>query len=413
MKDYRLITLSNGIRVVHKYVPSAEIVHAGVFLEIGSRDETETNQGIAHFWEHMAFKGTQRRKAFHIINSLDSVGGELNAYTEKEKVVFYASVRQRYTERAVDVLSDIAFHSTFPEREIEKERGVILEEMSMYRDDPDDSIRDEFDTVVFGKHPLGMNILGRQETVGKFQKKDFVAFIRKHLNTGQVVFSCVGNITDEKMDALARTYLEPVPRRKPATQRKKFERYKPTDQVVTQAITQARCAIGRDAYPIKHKHRIPFHLLVNLLAGPGMNSRLNLVLREKYGLVYAVDASFSSYVDTGLFAIFFGTEPQQLNKCINLVRKELARLCDTPLGGRQLAGLKEQVKGHMSMSEESNLNIMLVMGRSVLDFGSVPSLQQVYNRIDAVEAPLLQDIAQQMFNPKKLSSLIFAPGPGV
>lgn len=409
MKDCNIFTLANGIRVVHRQVPTAEIVHCGIFLEIGSRDETIENQGIAHFWEHMAFKGTRRRRAYHVINSLDSVGGELNAYTEKEKVVFYASVREQYLERAIDILSDITFHSIFPDREIEKERGVILEEMSMYLDDPDDSMQDEFEAVVFHDHPMGMNILGRKETVSSFRKKDFTSFISSHIDTHRIVFSCMGNIGQDRVEMLVTKYLETIPAKTSRMKRKKFSNYKAKDLLLQRAVKQARCAIGRDAYPVAHKNRIAFYMLVNLLGGPGMNSRLNLTLREKHGLVYSVDALYTPYSDTGMFAIFFGTESKHLEKCVDLINKELEKICDRPLGIRQLAGIKEQLKGQLAMGEENNLSIMLMMGRTVLDFGRVPTLKEIYNKIDNVDSLQLRDIAQQVFKKNKFSYLFMEP----
>jgi predicted Zn-dependent peptidase len=395
--------------VVHQHIPGTAIVHCGIVLDVGSRDESHDNQGIAHFWEHMAFKGTRKRKTLDIISSLDSIGGELNAYTDKEKIAFYASVRNEYFELAVDVLSDITFHSIFPEKELEKERGVILEEMAMYHDSPDESLQDEFEAVVYKKHPMGMNILGREETVKSFMKKDFVTFFKNHLNTSRVVFSCVGNISLDEVQRLARKYLEGFRTHNSNGKRKKFANYKPQEEILNRVVKQAKCAIGRDAYPIKHEDRIPLYMLVNMLGGPGMNSRLNLALREKYGFVYSVDAHYIPYTDTGMFAVFFGTEPKQLDKCIKLVRKELDRFCDKPLSSRQLSSLKEQIKGQLAMAEENNLSLMLMMGRNVLDFGRVPTLEEIFDKIEEPSALKLQDIAQDIFDEKKLSFLTMVP----
>jgi len=204
MRDYEAYTLKNGIRVIHNRITSTKIVHCGIMLDIGSRDETPANQGIAHFWEHMAFKGTRKRKAFHILNRLESLGGELNAYTDKEKILFYASLRAEYFERAVDLLTDITFDSVFPASQIERERNVILEEMSMYFDDPEDSLQDEFDGVVFAGHSLGMNILGREKTIKSFRRKDFQQFIKEHMDTRKIIFSSVGNVKMEEVVRLGR-----------------------------------------------------------------------------------------------------------------------------------------------------------------------------------------------------------------
>jgi len=409
MRDCKIFTLSNGIRVVYQHISTTKIVHCGIALEVGSRDESPANQGIAHFWEHMAFKGTRKRSALDIIKSLESVGGELNAYTDKEKIVFYASVRSEYFELAVDVLADITFQSTFEEQQIERERGVILEEMTMYYDDPEDSLQDEFEAVVYKDHPMGMNILGREETVKKFRKKDFKTFIREHLNTHRIVFSCVGNISLIEVENVMKKYLEKQQAVRASAKRKKFTLYKPGEIILKRPVKQSKCAIGRDAYACRSENRIPFFLLVNMLGGPGMNSRLNLALREKYGFVYSIDAHFASYGDTGLFAVFFGTEPKQLSRCISLIKKELNRFCDRPLTRRQLGDAKEQMKGQLAMLEENNLNLMLMMGRSILDFDRVPTLEEVYDTIDHIDALTIQSMAKEMFDEDKLSYLIMEP----
>jgi predicted Zn-dependent peptidase len=409
MRDTHVFVLDNGIRVGHLPVPASEIVHCGIFLEVGSRDETTRNQGIAHFWEHMAFKGTRKRNAFRITNSLDAIGGELNAYTEKEKVVFYASVRRQFAEKAVDILTDICFHSTFPSHEIEKERGVILEEMAMYRDDPEDSIQDEFESVVFRNHPMGMNILGTEETVRSFHRKDFTSFIHQHLDTKRIAFACVGNLSHKEVQSLSAKFFERVRSRRRAVKRKGFRTYQSNEKILHREVKQARCVIGRDAYPIGHKDRIPYYMLVNYLGGPGLNSRLNYLLREKRGMVYSVDAQYIPYSDTGLFGIYFGTEPKQLNRCIQIIEKELVRMADEGIGVRHLNALKEQLKGHMALSEENNLSLLLMVGRSLLDFGRVPSLEEVYQKIDDTTAVQMQNLARVQFKPGDLSYLIMEP----
>jgi predicted Zn-dependent peptidase len=408
MKNEHIFTLPNGIRVAYQQVDSTKIVHCGLFLDVGSRDESTANQGIAHFWEHMAFKGTRKRTSLHIISSLDAVGGELNAYTDKEKIVFYASVRDQYVERAIDVLSDITFNSVFPQAQIDKERGVILEEMSMYLDTPDDSLQDEFDALMYKDHPMGMNILGRKDTVSAFMRKDFVAFVKNHIDTRRIVFSCVGNIPVETIEKLTQKYLK-VARTTRKVKRKKASVYKAREKEIVRPVKQGRCAIGREAYSIHHENRIPFFMLVNMLGGPGMNSRLNLSLREKYGFVYSVDAHYVSYTDTGMFGVYFGTEIKQLDKCIALVEKELMRFCDKPLSEKQLASAKEQIKGQLAMSEENNLNHMMMMGRSILNRGYVPSLDEIFGLIERTDAKKILSMAQEMFNLKDMSYLKMVP----
>jgi predicted Zn-dependent peptidase len=409
MRDAKVFTLSNGIRVVHQYIPTTAIVHCGIVLDIGSRDETLANQGIAHFWEHMAFKGTKKRTTLDVISSLDSIGGELNAYTDKERIVFYASVRNEYFERAVDVLSDITFSSIFPEKELEKERNVILEEMAMYQDSPDDSLQDDFENIIYGKHSMGMNILGRPETVKRFRKKDFLQFFKEHLDTSKVIFSCVGNIGLDVVEEMVSKYLGTLRPQKSMRKRKRFTGYKVKEKELKRILSQAKCALGRDAYPIKHEDRIPLYFLVNVIGGPGMNSRLNLALREKYGFVYSIDAQYTAYSDTGMFAIYFGTETRQLDKCIRLIKQELTRCVEKPLSARQMVAAKEQIKGQMAMSEENNLSLMLMMGRSVLELGRVPTLEEVFSKVQDLDPLRVMAVAEDIFDVSKLSCLKMIP----
>ncbi len=408
MENQHNFTLSNGIRVVYQRVASTKIFHCGVFLDVGSRDEHTANQGIAHFWEHMAFKGTSKRSSFHIISSLDSIGGELNAFTDKERVVFFASVRDQYAERAIDVLSDITFNSIFPVAQIEKERGVILEEMAMYLDNPDDSLQDEFEAIIYKSHPMGMNILGKPETIKSFKRKDFLSFFKDHIDTQRVVFSCVGDISVDTIEKLTRKYFD-VGKTSRKVKRKRAIPYQPREKELFRSVKQAKCAIGRDAYPMLHENRIPFFMLVNMLGGPGMNSRLNLSLREKYGFVYSIDAHYISYTDTGMFAVFFGTDPRQLEKAVKLVQQELNKFCEKPLSFRQLKAAKEQIKGQLAMSEENNLSHMMMMGRSILNRGSVPTMEEIFQEIQQIDAGKLLLIAQEMFDPKSLSYLKMLP----
>lgn len=409
MREYIVHTLKNGIRVVHNQVTTTKIVHCGIMLDIGSRDETTANQGIAHFWEHMAFKGTRKRKAFHILNRLESLGGELNAFTDKEKILFYASLRDDYFERAVELLTDITFESVFPSSQIERERNVILEEMSMYYDDPEGSLQDEFDKVIFRGHPLGMNILGTEKTVGSFRRADFKAFVKRHIDTRRIVFTCVGNITQEVVVRLAEKYMGPIPAITSRRRRKEFRGYRPKEVTLKRTIKQARCAMGRTAYPIADPRRGTLFLLTNILGGGGMNSRLNLSLREKYGFVYSIGSQYFPLTDTGLFVISFGTEPTQLPKSIRIVQAELRKLREEKLGVKQLTSAKEQIMGQVAMAEESNISFMMMMGRSLLDLGKVPSLEEIFSRIQNTSADDLRKMANEMFDPEKMSYLMMEP----
>ena len=384
-------------------------VHCGLILDIGSRDEKESQQGIAHFWEHMAFRGTKKRKAFHILNSLESVGGELNAYTSKEKICFYASVLDRYYQRAVELLADITFNATFPQKQIAKERMVILEEMAMYEDSPDDAIQDDFDQLVFKEHPLGKNILGNRTSVRRFQQDDFLKFINQNLQTNRIVFSCVGNLPFSKVLKTAEKYLGHISSNGSLPKRAQFRHYLPETKQVARTVTQAHCALGRPAFSIQHPDRLPFFALINLLGGPGMNSRLNLALREKHGLVYAIEAQYTPYQDTGLLAVYFGTDVKMVGKSLNLVERELNSLKDKPLGTLQLHRAKEQLVGQLAMAEENNMNLMLMMGKSLLDLDHIRTLEEVIKEVRSITSTKIQGLAQMMFNFKDFSTLTFLP----
>lgn len=409
--DYNLYTLPNGIRIVHKQVSNTKIVHCGFILDIGSRDEQEQQQGITHFWEHMAFKGTKKRKAFHILNRLDSVGGELNAYTTKEKVCFYASILDKHFENALELLTDITFHSTFPEKQIEKERGVILEEMAMYQDSPEDALQDDFDGQVFSNHSLGYNILGTADSVRSFSREDFVHFVHENLDNSRLIFSCVGDISLKKVARLAEKHLSELPAYKAERRRALFQKYTPSKDTVYKSLTQSHCIMGRTSYALADEKRLPFIMLSNILGGPAMTSRLNMALREKKGLVYAVDASYTPYMETGLFSISFATEPRQLCKSIRLVEKELQLLREKPLGSMQLHSAKEQLIGQLAMSEENNASLMLMMGKSILDLDRIESLESIFERIRSITATELQEIALEMFDLDQFSTLTFEPEP--
>jgi predicted Zn-dependent peptidase len=409
MLEYQIHTLPNGIRILHKQVLNTKIAHSGFTLDIGSRDENEDQLGLAHFWEHMAFKGTEKRKAFHILNRLETVGGELNAYTTKEKICFYASVLDAHFEKAFELLVDITFHSIFPTKEIEKERGVILEEMAMYLDTPEDAIVDEFDAVIFKNHSLGNNILGTTESVSRFQKQDFLDFIAHNYSTDRLVFASVSNLPFGKVVKLAEKYLANIPARIQPRKRTSFQKYEPQLVRIEKPINQAHCIIGAPAYALSDPKRIPFFMLSNLIGGPGMNSRLNLAVREKYGLVYTIDASYTAYVDTGLFNIYFGTEKKQLKRTTDLVLKELKKLRETQLTTTQLHNTKAQLMGQLAMAEESNIGYMMMMGKSILDLNRIDTLNEIFDQIKSTTAADLQDIANEVLAEEKLSFLNYVP----
>lgn len=409
MEEYQLHTFPNGIRVIHKTVTHSQIAHCGIMLDIGSRDEKPHQQGIAHFWEHMAFKGTKKRNAYHIINTLERVGGELNAYTTKEKICFHASILKEHYEKALALLTDITFNSVFPEKQVERERNVILEEMAMYQDSPEDSIQDDFDNLIFANHSLGYNILGTQETLKSFRREDLQQFILENLDTERIIFSSVGDIPFRKVVKMAEKYLKDIPFSHSNRMRISPNGYYPHQQIVNKSISQAQAALGRRAYSLKDEKRLPFFMLINLLGGPGMNSRLNLTIREKHGLAYAVDAQYTPYIDTGFVGIYFGTEKKQLNRTFSLIDKELNNLREKPLTNMQLHYMKQQLMGQLAMSEEGNLNFMQMMAKSILDVGKIDSLEEIFNQIQHVGSGQLQDLANEIFDENQFCRLTFMP----
>jgi predicted Zn-dependent peptidase len=407
--SYNIKELPNGIRIVHQEVTHTRLIHCGFVLDIGSRDETKEQEGLAHFWEHMAFKGTKKRKAFHILNRLDSVGGELNAYTTKEKICFYSTILKEHFNKAAELLCDITFNSTFPEKQIDRERQVILEEMAMYRDSPEDAIQDEFDAQVFENHALGRNILGREETVSSFTQQDFFDFLSTRLDTGRIVFSVIGNISFAKVLKQVERYLLEIPVKKRLYERSTFSDYKPTVKVFDKEISQSLCAIGKPAINLYHPDRFKLHLLNNILGGPSMNSRLNLALREKHGYVYSVESTFQAYTDTGFLGIFYGTEPKNSKKAKKLVFKEIEKLRNQKLGTMQLHMAKEQAIGQMAMAEENHAALMLILGKNLLDKDKIDDLDTIFKIIQDTTADQLQELANELLAPDDFSYLTYLP----
>ncbi len=363
MLDYELWELPNGIRVVHRQVSNTKIAHFALMLDIGSRDEGPGQQGIAHFWEHMAFKGTEKRKAFHIINRLECLGGELNAYTTKEKICFYAAILDNHLDKAVELLTDITFNSTFAEAQIHKERQVILEEMAMYADSPEDAIQDQLDSLVFQDHGLGNNILGTTESVKSFNQMDFLRFINENRDTHRMVLSSAGNYSLKKLKKIVGKNFLSLERTTCPRARKLANGYAPKHDHVKKEITQVHVGIGCRSFDIYSEQKVPFFVLNNILGGNAMNSRLNLSLREKHGMVYNIESNFQAFTDTGLFSVFYATEPSNLEKSIQLVQKEMKKLAEVELGSRQLHTAKNQIKGQLAMAEENNQNFMLMMAK--------------------------------------------------
>ncbi|MCD4768918.1 MAG: insulinase family protein [Bacteroidales bacterium] len=398
--------LDNGIRLVHKQMPNI-ISYSGLIINSGSRDELDKEHGVAHFIEHMLFKGTTKRKPFHILSRLEDRGGELNAYTTKEETTIYASFLKEDYNIAFDLISDIAFNSTFPAKEIKKEKEVINEEINSYKDSPSELIFDDFEELIFPGEPIGRNILGTQESVNRITKSAITEFIARNFNTYEMVVSSVGNISGKRIIALFEKYFSQIPANRGEQNRLKQKKYKPDYRIIKKDTWQNHCIIGNIAYDLRDRKRIAMHLLNNILGGQGLNSRLNLSLREKNGFAYNVESNYHPYYDTGIFQIYFGTESENVEKSINITRKELKKLREVQLGNIQLHRAKKQIKGIIARSFENHESYMLSMGKSLLVYNKVDSVQVINNKIDSITAGELLEIANEVFCEKELSTLIY------
>jgi predicted Zn-dependent peptidase len=404
--DILLHTLPNGIRMVH-YPINGMVAHCGIIINAGSRDETEDEQGIAHFIEHMLFKGTKRRRSYHILSRLEDVGGELNAYTTKEETAVHASFLKDDYERAVELIADITFNSVFPEKEIRKEQDVVIEEINSYLDSPAELIFDEFEEQIFSGSPIGRSILGKPETVKLFSRNTIERFIERNYKSDQIVFCSVGNISKEKIIRLFndnfRQYSTSGKRkRKPAV-----PDYRSTSVTKKKDTYQNHCIIGNKSYSITDTNRHGMFLLNNILGGQGLNSRLNLSLRERNGLAYNVESVYNPYVDTGSFLIYFGTDGQYLEKSISIVQEEMKKLRTNRLGSIQLSKAIKQIKGYIARGYEHHENLMLSLGKSILVLDRIESFDEIYSKIDALSSSDILRIANEILNPDELSMLIY------
>ncbi|RUA24452.1 MAG: insulinase family protein [Bacteroidetes bacterium] len=404
--EYQRHTLSNGIRIIHKHVNN-QVAHCGVIINTGSRDETENEQGIAHFIEHTIFKGTQKRKAYHILSRLENVGGELNAYTTKEETCIYASFLKPYYERSIELFADISLRSIFPKAEIEKEKEVVIDEINSYRDNPAEEIFDEIEDLVFEGHSLGRNILGTKEQVRNFTRQNIFRFIKRTFNTEETVICSVGDIDFNKLVRLAEKYFGHAKANPRSFKREAFSNYKPKSKSFDKGMYQAHCIIANEAYSRQDAKRAPLILLNNVLGGPGLNTRLNMGIREKYGFCYNIESNYTQYSDTGIVSIYLGTDFGYLQKTISLAYKELKKLREQKLGSLQLQRAKQQMIGQIAISQESNVNELLSIGKSILAYDKVESIEQILKEIDGITASQLLDVANEVFDPQKLSLLIY------
>lgn len=449
---YNTYTLDNGLRIIH--LPSdSKVVYCGYQINAGTRNEEPGEEGLAHFCEHVTFKGTERRKAWHILNGLESVGGDLNAYTNKEGTVYYSAILKEHIARAVDLLTDIVFHSVYPQAEIDKEVEVICDEIESYNDSPAELIYDEFENIIFKGSPLGHNILGTAEQVRSFKTEDALRFTRKLYRPDNAIFFAYGDIDFKKLVKLIRKALadddsgklaenaansvgklaeEKLPQISQITQISGDENSITTEKsvssvksvgpenypsvgkeiagqtIVMQKNThQAHVMIGTRAYDVNDSRRMPLYLLNNMLGGPGMNAKLNLALREHNGLVYTVESTMVAYGDTGIWSIYFGCDEHDVKRCLRLVRKELDKFMQKPLSEAQLKAAKKQIKGQVGVACDNRENFALDFGKSFLHYGWEKNVDRLYEQVDEITAEQIQAVAQELFDKDRLTTLIF------
>lgn len=401
-----ILLLKNGIKLIHKEINSP-ISHFGILVNAGTRDEDENKMGIAHFVEHTIFKGTRKRSAHQVIRRLEDVGGELNASTSKEETYFHASFLSADYPRAVELLADILFHSTFPEQELEKEKDVVIEEINYYKDTPSELIIDDFESMVYQGHPMGRNILGTRKDVKHFKREDILSFIRRNYARNNIVLASAGNISEKQLLRLCERYFTDEQLVESPSPRYAFDNYQPQHQRVNKHSNQSHIMIGTPAYAITRNERTAFQLLTNLLGGQGMNTRLNMAIRENKGLAYSVEAVYSPFSDTGLFTIYIGCEHDTIEQCVNLSNKEFKKLCQNKLGTMQLHYAKKQFIGQIAIANEAKLNEMISLGRTALFFDEVESTEESIARLEALTADELLHVANETLIPDQMSTLIF------
>jgi len=404
--NFQSVTLDNGIKIVHGRTDSP-VAYACIMVNVGTRDELDNEHGIAHFIEHVIFKGTKRRKAYHIMSRLEDVGGELNAYTTKEETVVHATFLKEDYHRSIELLYDIVFRSTFPEKELEKEKEVILDEINSYKDSPSELIFDDFEELIYPNHPFGRNILGTKKHLKRFTKASIQSFMGRTYNTDQIVYCSIGNIPFSRVVKLANRYFGTVSENHRQFSRTTIPASNPKTSIVNKGTFQKHCMIGCRTYDLYHPNRIGMFLLNNILGGPGQNSRLNLSLRERSGYAYNVESSYTPYSDTGIFSIYFGTDKANLEKSLGVVHAELDSIQKVKLGVQQLSKAKRQLLGQLAISSENTESLMLNVARSYLNYQSFDGFDKVFAKVESISAAELIEIANEVLNLKNLSTLIY------
>jgi predicted Zn-dependent peptidase len=401
---YQTHTFSNGIRLIYK-PDSSVVTHCGMIMNTGSRDEKEHEQGMAHFVEHLLFKGTEKRRSGHIINRLEDVGGELNAYTSKEETVVFATVLNEYSERAFELIADVVLHSTFPQKELEKEVVIVLDEIQSYHDNPSELIYDDFEEMIFAGHPLGHNILGKPELLEKYSSVDAISFVKQQYQPHEMLFFVLGDLDFKKLIRWGEKYFQSTTFESASKERFPPIDYIPTRQEITKNTHQVHFMLGNRCYDLHHPNRLAMYLLNNILGGPGMNSLLNLSLREKHGLVYTVESNYQPFTDTGMWSVYFGCDTENAKRCEQLIHQSLQKLREQTISENSLKKYKLQLMGQMAIGTEQKENLALSLGKSFLRYGKIDDLESIRSRIDAITAEQLKVIANEIFNPEMLSTL--------
>lgn len=406
---YNTATLPNGLRIIH--LPSTSpVVYCGYGINAGTRNELQGEEGVAHFCEHTTFKGTEHRRAWHILNCLETVGGDINAFTNKEDTVYYAAILKEHTAKAVDLLSDIVFNSRYPQAELDKEIEVICDEIESYNDSPAELIYDLFENIIFKDHPLGHNILGEASQLRTYTTETALGFTRRYYKPQNAIFFAYGDIDFKRLVNLLKRSTKQFPASQPiigdAAVVTPLPPYAPQEKTIDKGTHQAHVMIGNRAYNVHDERRMALYLLNNILGGPGMNARLNLSLRERHGLVYTVESTMVSYSDTGVWCVYFGCDPHDVDRCRRLVGKELQRVMDKPLSTAQLNAAKRQIKGQLGVACDNRESFALDFGKSFLHYGWEKDLHNLFQRIDALTAEQIQQVAQETFAPERLTTLI-------
>lgn len=407
--EYNTITLPNGLRVIHLHSQSP-VVYCGYEVCAGTRDERNGEEGIAHFCEHVTFKGTEHRTAMQVLNRLESVGGELNAFTNKEDTVYYSAILKEHFPRAVDLLTDIVFFSTYPQHEINKEVEVICDEIESYNDSPAELIYDDFESAVFAGHPLGHNILGSEEMLKGYTTEDALRFTRRYYRPENTVFFVSGDVDFKRVVALVKKATASFPEAQPlidVTPTAVLPDYEPQTIRHDRGTHQAHVMVGNRAYSVHDKRRMPLYLLNNILGGPGMNARLNISLRERNALVYTVESSMVCYSDTGLWTTYFGCDPKDVDKCLRFVRRELDKVMQRPLSSNQLRMAKHQIKGQIGVACDNRESFALDFGKTFLHYGWKKNVESLMEDIDRITAEEIQQVAQEIFAEDRLTTLIY------